>query len=109
MGRCQPRAAGPADERPYCSPRPQRGLLHARATGRREPGRGDKLAGADAGADRRSPVVGDRVSSGLPATARQAIVEVDRVRVDVTKLSYDGGLVRTTLLQSASADVALDG
>ena len=48
-------------------------------------------------------------TSGYPATANQAVVEVDRVRVDVTKLSYDGGLVRTTLLQSASADVAPDG
>ena len=42
-------------------------------------------------------------------TARQTIVEVGRVRVDVFRLSYDGGLVRATLLQSASVDVALDG
>ena len=50
-----------------------------------------------------------RDSQRLTATARQTIVEVGRVRVDVIRLSYDGGLVRATLLQSASADVALDG
>ena len=48
-------------------------------------------------------------TAAAPTTARQIVVEVGRVRVDVFRLSYDGGLVRATLLQSASVDVALDG
>ena len=45
----------------------------------------------------------------IPATDQEAVVEAGRVRVDVMRLSYEGGVVRATLLQSASADVALDG
>jgi hypothetical protein len=47
-------------------------------------------------------------TAAIPASSREAVVEVDRVRVDVMKLTYAGGVVRTTLLQSASADVAHD-
>jgi hypothetical protein len=48
-------------------------------------------------------------TAAVPTVARQAIVDVSRVRVDVMRLSYDGGVIRSTLLQSASADVTLDG
>jgi hypothetical protein len=60
-----------------------------------------------------APATADRVSTSgvaaVPTTARQAIVQVSHIRVDVMRLSYDGGLMRASLLQSASADVALDG
>ena len=46
-----------------------------------------------------------RPSHGPPSRSSR----FDRVRVDVTKLSYDGGVVRATLLQSASVAVGLDG
>lgn len=47
--------------------------------------------------------------TGVPTAAHEVVVEARRVRVDVTRLSYDGGVVRATLLQTASVDVALDG
>jgi hypothetical protein len=52
---------------------------------------------------------GSTGTTASPATSHGAVVRVSRVRVDVTKLSYDGGVMRATMLQSATADVALDG
>ena len=47
--------------------------------------------------------------AALPSVADEAVVEVRRVRVDVAKLSYDDGMVRATLLRSASTDVVGGG
>ena len=52
---------------------------------------------------------GSTGTAAIPAPSHGAGVEVSRIRVDVTKLSYDGGVMRATMLQSASADVTLDG
>jgi hypothetical protein len=48
-------------------------------------------------------------SATVQSPAHDPVVEVRRVRVDVMRLSYDGGMVHATVLQSAAADVALDG
>jgi hypothetical protein len=45
----------------------------------------------------------------VSTTAHEAVVEARRVRVDVAKLSYDDGIMRATMLQSASADVVGEG
>jgi hypothetical protein len=52
---------------------------------------------------------GSTGTAAIPSPSQGTVVEVSRVRVDVTKLSYDGGVMRATVLQSATADVALDG
>jgi hypothetical protein len=55
------------------------------------------------------PTASKTGTAAILATSRQAVVEAGRIRVDVTKLSYDGGVMRASLLQSASADVPVDG
>lgn len=58
------------------------------------------------------PTTGPASATGtaaVPTTHHEAVVGVHRVRVDVMRLSYDGGVVRATLLQSASVDVGVDG
>ena len=51
------------------------------------------------------PAAGGSASATGTAPRLTTVVEVHRVRVDVSKLSYDDGVVRTTLLQSAAVDI----
>ena len=95
--------AGLADRCPDGGPRQWRGFHATRASRRREPGPARPPGGGRAGADRRC--FGPDHRGSAPARRRWAVVEVRRVRVDVTKLSYDDGIVLATLLRSASADV----
>lgn len=58
------------------------------------------------------PSGGTTTSAGPSAVAESVThtaVEASRVRVDVSKLSYDEGVVHSTLLRSASVDVAYAG
>jgi len=55
------------------------------------------------------PTAGISASTTGTGFGSTTVVEVSRVRVDVSKLSYDDGIVRTTPLQSASVEVAGGG